>query len=56
MGGGCAQVDCDVEKTLCNKHGVQGFPTIKVFQKGDAKAADYDGDRTADGIVSHLRK
>ena len=23
------EVDCDVEKDLCSKHGVQGFPTIK---------------------------
>ena len=28
---------------------VQGFPTIKLFKKGDNKVIDYNGDRTVDG-------
>ena len=31
---------------------VQGFPTIKLFV--DGKASDYDGQRTADGIVEFM--
>lgn len=28
---------------------VQGFPTIKLFKKGDNKMVDYNGERTLDG-------
>ena len=28
---------------------VQGFPTIKLFRKGDNKVVDYNGERTLDG-------
>jgi protein disulfide-isomerase-like protein len=51
-------VDCDEEKALCSKYGVQGFPTIKVF-KGEGKKArrpsDYSGQRTATALVDHAK-
>ena len=28
---------------------VQGFPTIKLFKKGDNTVVDYNGERTLDG-------
>ena len=28
---------------------VQGFPTIKLFKKGDNKIVDYNGERTLEG-------
>jgi hypothetical protein len=28
---------------------VQGFPTIKLFKKGDNKIVDYSGERTLEG-------
>ena len=28
---------------------VQGFPTIKLFKKGDNKVIDYNGERTLEG-------
>ena len=28
---------------------VQGFPTIKLFKKGDNSVVDYNGERTLDG-------
>ena len=28
---------------------IQGFPTIKLFKKGDNTAIDYNGERTLDG-------
>jgi protein disulfide-isomerase A1 len=28
---------------------VQGFPTIKLFKKGDNKVVDYNGERTLEG-------
>jgi protein disulfide-isomerase-like protein len=38
-------VDCTVEQGICQKLGVQGYPTIKIFQ--DGKARDYQSGRSA---------
>jgi protein disulfide-isomerase A1 len=48
------KVDCteDENKDLCSKHGVSGYPTIKVFRNGEV--SDYEGGRTADAIVDYL--
>lgn len=43
-----ADVDCTVEESLCQKHGVEGYPTIKY---GDPAALkDYDGGRELDEL------
>lgn len=44
-------VDADEHKSLGSEYGVQGFPTIKVFTEGSKKAVDYNGPRTAKGLV-----
>ncbi|KAF8529165.1 protein disulfide isomerase [Hysterangium stoloniferum] len=49
-----AKVDCVEQADLCQKHGVQGYPTIKVFRNGTP--TDYNGPRKADGIVSYMVK
>ncbi|KAG0248124.1 protein disulfide-isomerase precursor [Mortierella polycephala] len=49
-----AKVDCTVETELCQEHGVQGYPTLKVFRDGEA--VDYNGPRKADGIISYMKK
>jgi len=36
-------VDCTVEKALCSRFDVKGFPTIKVFNDGSEEA--YEGGR-----------
>lgn len=47
-------VDCDVEKELCGKYEVKGFPTIKSFAVDkQAKPVDYTGAREAAAIVTH---
>jgi len=33
---------------------IQGFPTIKLFKKGDNTVVDYNGERTLDGLVRFL--
>jgi protein disulfide isomerase family A protein 3 len=48
------KVDCTSEKATCDKHGVSGFPTLKIFRHGEL-SADYDGPREADGIVKYMR-
>uniref|UniRef100_A0A914ICL6 protein disulfide-isomerase n=1 Tax=Globodera rostochiensis TaxID=31243 RepID=A0A914ICL6_GLORO len=48
------KVDCTADKETCDKFGVSGFPTLKIFRKGHV-ASEYDGPRDADGIVKYLR-
>jgi protein disulfide-isomerase A1 len=49
-----AKVDATIETKLAEKFGVQGFPTIKFFKKGNAM--EYGGGRTANEIVAWLKK
>lgn len=54
---GAVNCDEDVNKPLCSKFGVQGFPTIKVIPwnaKHAAQAQDYQGARSAGSIAKHL--
>ena len=44
-----AAIDASNERTDVQ---IQGYPTIKFFQ--DGKVSDYDGPRTADGIVDFI--
>lgn len=49
-----AKVDCTEENELCAEHGIEGFPTLKVFRSGSS--SEYNGNRKADGIVSYMKK
>lgn len=49
------KVDCTANTETCKKYGVSGYPTLKIFRGGEL-SNDYDGPRTADGIVSFLKK
>ena len=49
-----AKVDADQHKELAERYGVEGYPTIKVFEKG--KASDYEGPREAKGIVRYVKE
>jgi len=51
-----AAVDCTTERELCNQHGVQGFPTLKIFTKGSETPAEYKGGRQTADIVSYMKK
>lgn len=44
-------VDADEHKTLGGQFGVRGFPTIKIFGANKNKPSDFNGQRTAQGIV-----
>ncbi|KAL3901795.1 MAG: hypothetical protein SGCHY_000324 [Lobulomycetales sp.] len=49
-----ANVDCTVETDVCSGHGVQGYPTVKIFREG--VSSDYKGARNADSIVETMKK
>merc|ERR1711974_87539 len=44
-----AKVDCTVENGLCSRHGISGYPTIKMFK--DGKMYSYKGQRTIDAFT-----
>jgi len=51
-----AKVDCVGEgKESCSKHGVSGYPTLKIFRDGEI-SQDYDGPRDAAGIAAYMKK
>jgi protein disulfide-isomerase A1 len=49
-----AKVNCVDESDLCQIHGVQGYPTLKIFRDGEP--TDYTGPRKTDGIISYMIK
>ncbi|KAL0962284.1 hypothetical protein UPYG_G00338100 [Umbra pygmaea] len=50
-----AKVDCTVSTEVCGRFGVTGYPTLKIFRNGQ-DSSSYDGPRSADGIVNHMKK
>ncbi|KAF2862194.1 protein disulfide isomerase [Piedraia hortae CBS 480.64] len=50
-----AKVDCTVEQDLCQKYGIEGYPTLKVFRGLDV-VTPYAGARKAPAIVSYMTK
>ncbi|CAH3172769.1 unnamed protein product [Porites evermanni] len=46
-------VDCTQDTDLCDKQGVNGYPTIKYYKFG-AFVVEYDGDRTDQDFVSFM--
>ena len=47
-----ADVNCSDEADLCEQIGVQGYPTIKVYQ--DGQVSDYQGARSLDALVTYV--
>ncbi|KAG2167013.1 disulfide-isomerase [Aureobasidium pullulans] len=50
-----AKIDCTEEADLCKDHGVEGYPTLKVF-RGLDNVSPYSGQRKAPAIVSYMTK
>ena len=44
-------VNVDEHKSLGERYGVRGFPTVKIFGVNKNKPEDYNGARTAQGLV-----
>jgi len=50
-----ADVDCTIEKTLCGKYGVRGYPTIKYFTAATAADGDkYEGGRDFNALKTFV--
>ena len=49
-----AKVDATVEKKLAEKFEIQGFPTVKLFIKG--QAIEYNGGRRESEVINWMRK
>jgi len=54
--GVLAKVDCTVERDLCSRFDVQGFPTIKLFRNDGSDPSEYDGARKAEAITKFMIK
>ncbi|RWS16392.1 Protein disulfide-isomerase A4-like protein [Dinothrombium tinctorium] len=49
-----AKVDATVEETLSKRFEISGYPTLFYFKNGEKY--EYDGPRTASGIVDYMRE
>ena len=53
-----SKVNCDEQPDLANKHGVNGFPTIKYLPNGindSAGGVTYEGERNSQALVNWLQ-
>lgn len=49
-------VNADDHKSLGGRFGVRGFPTVKIFAANKKKPQDYNGARSAAGVVDAALK
>lgn len=49
-----AKVNCVDEADMCQKNGVQGYPTLRVYRNGEH--VNYSGPRSSEGIISYMTK
>ena len=48
------KVDCTVEKTTCQRHGVRGYPTLLLFADG-LVVEKYSGSRTIEDLTTFVK-
>mmetsp|Transcript_39188 Transcript_39188/g.85976 ORF Transcript_39188/g.85976 Transcript_39188/m.85976 type:complete len:471 (-) Transcript_39188:1551-2963(-) len=52
---GIGTVDCTVQRSLCTKYGITGFPSILSFYKGEKDGENYHGDRTVEALKAYAK-
>lgn len=53
LGVSAVSIDGDKSKKLVAKKNIDGFPTIRLEK--DGKEIEYDGPRTADGVINFVK-
>jgi len=48
--------DCTVEKDVCSKFDVSGYPTIKYFKDGNREGEAYNGGRDFDSLKAFVKE
>jgi hypothetical protein len=52
-----ADVDCTVHASLCERFGVRGYPSVKVFKRtGDSNGEEYNGGRDFEQLKAFVEK
>ena len=49
-------MDATAHESLAQKYQIQGFPTLKIFGADKSRPIDYQGQRTAEAIVTEGMK
>ncbi|OHT17640.1 Thioredoxin family protein [Tritrichomonas foetus] len=47
-------VDCSVNKKVCEKHKIDGYPTIYLFKEGKTEGIEFHGQRSVDGFCDFI--
>jgi protein disulfide-isomerase A6 len=51
-----AKVNADQHRELGTRFGVNGFPTLKFFPAKSTEAKEFNGRRSAEGIIEYIAK
>lgn len=52
---GIGTVDCTVQRALCTKYSITGFPSILSFYEGEREGGIYQGDRTVEAFHAYAK-